>query len=409
VSTGNWTENVKSYEAFKDELHVRGAMVLRGERAIPPAKIRQRLVDICHIGHPGISAMKRTLRKSTWWLGMDREAEAKVKGCEGCNWTAKSSPPVPMSRTIMPSGPWQQLAMDFYSANALGVKLLVLVDLHSRFLTVRIMKETSAPLVCDQLEDICAGLGYPEGIKADNGPPFDSAFLKDWCEKRDIQLFHSTPYAPWENGSAEAQMKGIGHALQTAASENRPWKEALADHVIRYNYRPLASTNEKPIELLHSRRVKGLMPFNWSSKNEGVDAEAARDRDRVEKLKGARYANRKRGARDCSIEPGEKVYTQNMRRTGNQPRFGPETFTVTKRSRGALELESADGARYKRSAKHVRKAPTPANPSLFYPTGNTSPHRAAQVAFRTTTSGEEETVRPQRPQRKGKRPSRFAT
>jgi hypothetical protein len=81
-------------------------------------------------------------------------------------------------------------------ANALGIKLLVLVNLHSRFLTVRIMKETSAPSVCDQLEDICAGLGYPEGIKADNGPPFDSVFLKDWCAKRDIQLFHSTPYAP---------------------------------------------------------------------------------------------------------------------------------------------------------------------------------------------------------------------
>jgi hypothetical protein len=90
-------------------------------------------------------------------------------------------------------------------------------------------------------------------------------------------------------------MRGIGGTLQIASRENRPWREALADYVIRYNYQPLASTNEKPIELLHNRRVKGLMPFNGSSRGEAVDSEAARDRDRVEKLKGAQYANLRRG------------------------------------------------------------------------------------------------------------------
>ncbi|MGL5405226.1 MAG: DDE-type integrase/transposase/recombinase [Propionibacteriaceae bacterium] len=131
----------------------------------------------------------------------------------------------------MPQEPWEYLAMGFNSPSSLGVKLLVVTDYFSRYTAVTIMKETDAVRVEDQLEDLFDTYGYPACLRADNGPPFSSKELSNWCVKRGIKIGSYNPLGPWMNGEAEAQMKGIIKALSIAVGNGENWKLALQQHI----------------------------------------------------------------------------------------------------------------------------------------------------------------------------------
>lgn len=249
IKCDNWEKDLQRYAAFKDELSIQNGILLRNDKIIPPQALRNRLLRIAHLGHPGIVSMKRSIRNALWWPNLDSDVENAVRQCEGCTRVARNDPPEPMSRSVMPEEPWEYLAMDFFSAPSLGVKLLVLVDYFSRLIVVRKMKETDAGKVCDQLEDIFVTYGYPECLRADNGPPFTSKELQEWCNRRSISLVHSTPWAPWMNGEVEAQMKGIGKELKIVVGTKQNWERGLAEYVYAYNRRVHPTTNEKPVDL----------------------------------------------------------------------------------------------------------------------------------------------------------------
>lgn len=300
--------------------------------------------------------MKRTLRKSVWWPGMDGDIEGHVKQCIGCTMVARNGPPEVMTRRAMPQEPWEYLAIDFHSPSSLGVKLLVLTDYYSRLTLVRVMKETDAERTCDQLEDIFATYGYPECLRADNGPPFASREFRDWCTRRDITLVHSTPWAPWMNGEVEAQMRGIKKELMIAVGERSDWRLALSEFVFAYNRQVHPTTGEKPIEMLFKRQVRDLLP-NWSGGEgaKGPDREQARDRDRIVKYATGVRMNEKRRARESNLKVGDVVFMENKTRKGLEPRFTPIPFTIIEKLGGSIRIRNEEGTEYRRCTNQVKR------------------------------------------------------
>lgn len=358
LETDNWPKELQRYAAFQDELMFQDEMLLRGSRIVVPQALRGRLMRAAHLGHPGMVAMKRTLRKTLWWPGMDGDIENQVKSCEGCTMVARNEPPEPMTRTILPQEPWEYLAIDFNSPTSLGVKLLVVTDYYSRLTLIRVMKETDAGRTCDQLEDLFTTYGYPACIRADNGPPFASAEMKNWCTKRGITLIHSTPWAPWMNGEVESQMRGIRKDLSIAVGERSDWRLALSEHVYAYNRRVHPTTGEKPIEMLFRRRVRDLLPqWNDGEESKGPDEEQARDRDRIVKYATGTHMNKKRNARENNLVVGDVVFMENKLRKGLEPRFGPARFTVIEKLGGTVKIRNEDGVEYKRCTNQVKKVP----------------------------------------------------
>ena len=71
----------------------------------------QVLVLTCE-GHPGIVSMKQRLRSKLWWPGTDKEAEKLYKTCPRCQLVSSPANPEPIKSTSLPSGPWQDLAID---------------------------------------------------------------------------------------------------------------------------------------------------------------------------------------------------------------------------------------------------------------------------------------------------------
>lgn len=137
---GSWDEpEVKPYVPFRGELGLVGDLLIRGDKLVVPLKLRSRMLDLAHEGHPGESVMKRRLRDRVWWPGMDREVANRVASCEGCRLVSLPNKPEPMSRRPLPCKPWVDLAIDFLGPLPSGVYLLVVIDYYSRYKEVEVI------------------------------------------------------------------------------------------------------------------------------------------------------------------------------------------------------------------------------------------------------------------------------
>ena len=66
------------------------ACVARGERAVVPSALRQRVLCKAHEGHLGVVKTKQLCRSSVWWPRLDHQIEEFSKDCEACVLSGKS-------------------------------------------------------------------------------------------------------------------------------------------------------------------------------------------------------------------------------------------------------------------------------------------------------------------------------
>lgn len=133
-----------------------------------------RCIQLAHEGHLGIVGTKPMLRSKVWWPNMDKEVEHYVKSCHGCQITSTMPNPEPLKPTKLPSGPWEDLAVDLLGPLPSGHYVLVVIDYYSRYYEIYIIKDISSEKIVDCLETTFARNGLPKTIKSDNGPQFVS-------------------------------------------------------------------------------------------------------------------------------------------------------------------------------------------------------------------------------------------
>ncbi len=114
------------------ELTVEAGCLLRGIRAVVPAKLRAKLLTQLHVDHQGVSKMKAVACGYFWWPGLDSEIERLARNCLACQ-SVKPAPPVSMLHPwVWPARPWQRIHIDF-AGPFHGAMFLVLVDAHSKW------------------------------------------------------------------------------------------------------------------------------------------------------------------------------------------------------------------------------------------------------------------------------------
>lgn len=351
-----WPDELKMYQAIKEELGVECGILARESKAVVPKKLREQILRAAHMGHPGVTTMKLLIRDRVWWPSMNKSIDEFAKSCMSCALVRRDLPPEELSLTKLPDKPWDVVAIDFLDAPE--GKILVIVDYNTRYVHVETMKNTDAESLIKALEKPFGTWGRPALIRSDNGPPFNSDAMKTWCESYNIAHDRTTPYTPQQNGEVETQNRGINKAIKIARSEGKNWKVGLREYVFAYNRRLNRSTQKAPLSLMTNRQIRDNLPLKMT--DDDVLDESWKERDVLQKLKTKHYVDARRHARPSGIEVGDMVLVKNRAAGKHQTNFLPFQHEVLNRQGKEFLVKRIDtGTTSRHVSTQLQKWPEP--------------------------------------------------
>ena len=146
-------------------------ILLRNNLIVIPSSLRCQAIDIADEGHQGINRTKSFIRSKIWFPQIDEQVENIIKNCIPCQAAtyANTSSMEPLKMSDMPDKAWENLSVDFCGPLPTGQYLFFIIDEHSRYPVVEIVKSISASTViphawqkCMQNRQyaICISSGY---------------------------------------------------------------------------------------------------------------------------------------------------------------------------------------------------------------------------------------------------------
>ncbi|XP_042148867.1 uncharacterized protein K02A2.6-like, partial [Ixodes scapularis] len=230
--------------------------LLWGDGVAIPLKLRSRILEALHAGHPGIVRMKALARSYVWWPGMDAAIEEWVRRCSPCQETQPEMPRAPVHPWETTRAPWCRLHIDF-AGPFQGKTFLIIVDSYSKWLEVIAVSSMTSLTVINALRRLFATHGLPDTVVSDNGPQFTSAEFREFLEANLIRHVTSAPFHPSTNGQAERMVRTTKEALSRIVQGD--WSRRLADFLLQQHVTPHSSTGRSPAELLMGRRVSTML------------------------------------------------------------------------------------------------------------------------------------------------------
>ena len=240
---------LKHYYAVRGNLTLHNELLLYGGRIVVPKQLQAETLQKIHTGHQGIVRCRLRAVTSVWWPGISKEVEAFVQKCPECMKSAPN-PREPLLSTPLPKHPWERVAADLFQFN--GSTYLLVVDYFSRYPEVIKLNSTTSKTVISTLKSIFSHHGVPSVLMSDNGPQFDSSYMKDFANTYGFEHVTSSPHYPQSNGLAERTVKTMKSLLEHT---NDPYLALLS-----YRSTPLPWCNYSPAELLMGRRIKTDIP-----------------------------------------------------------------------------------------------------------------------------------------------------
>ncbi|KAJ8724120.1 hypothetical protein PYW07_008100 [Mythimna separata] len=201
--------------------------------------------------------MKALSRSYVYWASLDRNIEEVCRSCAACRAVRDAPPRAQLHPWEFPLHPWQRVHADF--ADCGGVRYLVIVDAHSKWIEALPMRGTNAAATINVFRSTFARFGLPSQLVTDNGPPFSSQEFKFYCEKNCIKHTTSAPYRPQGNGAAENAVKTIKKAIKRAMYEGDDVNVALSKFLLQYRNCEHATTRVSPAVALQGRRLRSRL------------------------------------------------------------------------------------------------------------------------------------------------------
>ena len=365
-----------AYSKVRDELCIVDRIILRGHRiAVPrslcdkvvqivlPQVLQSKAVQIAHEGHQGEVKTKSLLKTKVWFPGMDSLVSTMIKDCMPCQMVKNTRQREPLQMTELPKSKWTNLAADFYGPLPSGHHILVVIDEYTRFPEVEVLSSVSARHTLPALDRIFSSRGYPEKLKTDNGPPFNSKEFADFAEVCGFEHKPVTPYWPEANGNAESFMKNLGKVVKSAQLEMRPWKQELYRFLRNYRATPHTTTGVAPASLLNGYDMKIKLPQITIEE----DDFQLRSRDKLEKQKMKNYAERRRNIKQSNVQVGDKVLLKHvLKKRKSEPIYQEEPFEVVGRKGSQVVAQRGDEVKVRNSSL-VKKIHTGEKPLEVLP------------------------------------------
>ncbi|XP_014663034.1 PREDICTED: uncharacterized protein K02A2.6-like [Priapulus caudatus] len=222
IETGEWgNPHWAKYLPVCEELCTIGKIVMRGTKLVIPVELRQKVTAIAHEGHVGMCGTKLRLRTKVWWPGLDKDVEKFVRACSGFQLVARPTPPEPVLPTELPSGKWQDLAIDLLGPMPAGEYIFVVVDYYSRYYEAEITTSVTAKRMIELLSKMFASHALPFTITSDNGPQVRAETFGEFLSENNIIHRKVTPLWAQANGEVECQNRSILKSMKIAHAEGK--------------------------------------------------------------------------------------------------------------------------------------------------------------------------------------------
>lgn len=342
-NAGNKDTKEAGYHKIWRELCVIDGIIHKGNKIVIPdgefypgsGNIRTWVLDIAHEGHQGCTTMKRYLRSTAWFPGIDRAIDTKVSECLACQASTKTHHRDPLIPSKPPSRPWEKLSADHWGPLPDGKHLLVVIDDLSRYPEVAVVKGTSAHANIPALDDIFARHGFCRRLKTDGGPPFngnENHSLQQYF--RWAGIVHKTTVSaedPEANGLAESFMKHCVKIYHTAMIEKKNPEAELNKHLRIYRATPHPTTGKPPALLLFGRNIRTRVPT--SDDHLAIDhtrnhIQEARTHEAQQKQKQKQYKDDVTYVKPHQIREGDHILLAQIP-TKAKPPYNPKPFTAT--------------------------------------------------------------------------------
>lgn len=250
-------DELSPYFTRRHELSCDQGCLLWGMRVVIPEKLQERMLEELHIEHVGIVRMKALARSYFWFAGIDKAIEAMAKACKTCLSLKNDPPASPLYPWRYPERPWDRVHMDF--AEYKSEMFLVVVDAHSKWMDVALMRSTTAEKTISVLSWMFARNGFPREIVSDNGPQFIAEEFRAFLYQNGIKQTLTAPYHPASNGLAERAVQTLKNALKRHSLEEKPGvntEKKLCSFLLTYNSTPHSVTGVSPSELFLKRQLR---------------------------------------------------------------------------------------------------------------------------------------------------------
>ena len=168
--------DLKPYFPFRDELVVENDVVMKGQRAVIPAALRQVYIAVLHKGHMGVERTRQLACDIAFWPKMRQDIESAVSQCSACNSCRAHLQKQPLISHPVPELPWSTVAADIFDWE--GLQYLVMVDSYSEWFEMDSLSDMSSRTVIGKLQRLFSTHGIPEKLLTDNGRQFVSREFK---------------------------------------------------------------------------------------------------------------------------------------------------------------------------------------------------------------------------------------
>ncbi|UYV81648.1 K02A2.6-like [Cordylochernes scorpioides] len=190
-------EDAKIFFDFRHRLYLWNDLLCIGSAIVIPKTQRNAMLNLLHQSHQGISAIQGLARESLFWPRMSIDIAEKVKNCEICQKHQKSKIRQPLKPFPVPDYPWQTVSLDIFYIQK--KPHLLVVDRYSGYPEVFTLDPPTAFNVKNKLRETFARFGIPETMMSDNGPPFRSEIMTDFCIRWGYKNIANLPLIDSEN------------------------------------------------------------------------------------------------------------------------------------------------------------------------------------------------------------------
>ena len=312
--------------------------LFKGDKIILPLSLQESVIRLAHSGsHCGQNRIKRRIRSHFYFPKLSEKVQAYVENCQYCQAFTDKSKRNPIKPNKVPDKCWQDVCVDLYGPLPSKNYIVVIQDVASRYPVAKIVRTTSAKAVIPVLQETYNLFGNPQTQKTDNGTPFQSQEMAEFCKKRNIEQVKTPPGHPGPN-NAETIMKPLGKAMKIGHAENKPELYTLQSFLVSYRDTPHIATNVAPGAMLFRDGYHSNLPRTYANEN---TIQLSRKADKEAKnLRSTKY-NESRRTKTICFKIGDRVLIRNYKKTRKfQPTFLFEKFKVTKVKNGGNKISA---------------------------------------------------------------------